>query len=130
MHKINLFFLVLISLIAICVNCYAGYGLFLMTVMAYGADFPLLYFSTVVLTLVLFIASIIGLFYLKRWARNIFVSITLFLSWGLLDVYLFQLRSKYIKLGIWLVLFIVFIPVFVIYFLLPSTRRLFGSKVR
>lgn len=130
MHKMNYLLMITVGLIAIFIDCYAGWALFLMTVMAFGVDYTLPYFILVCSTPILFIYSIIGLFNLKRWGRNIFVVMTLLLSLGLLYVYLFELRWKYIKLEAWLILFMAFIPTFLIYFSLPSTRALFSKKYK
>ncbi len=131
MNKINLFLLVIISLIAICVDCYAGYAMLLMFAMPIGHYLsPFLLLFLVLSIPVTFISSVIGLFYLKRWAYWIFFSMTLILATFLLYIYfyIYSLAEKHLVLNIQQIFITVFFIVFTIYFLLPSTRSLFSSR--
>ena len=129
MHKINLFFLVLISLIAICVDCYAGYAMFLMFAMPIGHYLsPFLLLFLVISIPVTFISSVIGLFYLKKWAYWVFFAMTITLHSFLGYMYIFYVNIKAIKATELKWFFpLVSLSVFIVYFLLPSTRRLFDN---
>jgi hypothetical protein len=119
--------LVIVSIIAILVDCYAGYGLFLMTAMPIGFYLsPILLLFLVVLIPVIFIISIIGLFRFKKWAYRIFFIMTLLLHSFLIHTDIYHLTIRVIKrLEIQQIFPITFCLIFIIYFLLPATRRLF-----
>ena len=124
--KILIIILAIISLLAIMVDCYAGYALFLMTIMWLGVDFTILYFSSVLASLILFFFALIGLFKLKKWAYWVFFSMTLALHSFLVTEYLYFLSIKAIKsLGAGHILPMVSLFVFIVYFLLPPVRRMF-----
>jgi len=127
MNKINLILLAIISFIAICIDCFTGYILLLMFAMPIGHYLsPLLLFFLVLLIPVLFIASVIGLFILKRWAYWIFFIMTLIFSGFLIFIDIFDFLHKIIKFFNFQQIFLMaFFIIFIIYFLLPSTRRIF-----
>jgi hypothetical protein len=129
MNKINLFLLVVISLIAICVDCYAGYAMFLMFAMPIGHYLsPFLLLFLVLSVPIVFISSVIGLFYLKRLAYWVFFGMTVILHSFLVFFYIYDLVKRYDVMGIKQVFLLAFFIVFTIYFLLPSTRSLFSSR--
>jgi hypothetical protein len=128
MNTKTLIGLIILSIVAILMDCYAGYALFLMTAMSIGPDYPLLYFGTVIILLILFFASIIGLCKLKRWGYYIFVALTLVFNLPLLLMDIRYLIKGYITLGVPQIFLMVFFLAFSIYFLKPSTRKLFDKK--
>jgi hypothetical protein len=119
--------LIIISVIAIFIDCYAGYGLFLMTAMPIGHYLsPILLLFLVVSVPITFIASIIGLFRFKKWAYRTFFTLTLLLHSFLIYIDIYDLTIKAIKrLEIQQIFPMVSLFVFVVYFLLPSVRKLF-----
>ncbi len=120
--------LIMVTILAILMDCYAGRGLFLMTVMSIGPDYPLLYLCTIIILSVLFIASVTGLCKHKRWGYNIFVALTLVFNFPLVLMDIKYLIKGYINLGIPQIFLMVFFLTFTIYFLKPSTRKLFDKK--
>jgi len=81
--------LIIISVIAILIDCYAGYALFLMTAMAFGPDYPFIYFTTVITLFILFTLSIMFFFKLKKWAYRTFFILTLLLHSFLILIYIY-----------------------------------------
>lgn len=126
--KIPIGFIIL-SIVAILMDCYAGRGFFLMTVMSMLVDNSLLYFGIVLTLLVFFIASIIGLFRLKKWGYYIFFALTFVVSFLLLLMDIEYLVKKDITLEFPQVFLMVFFLTFVIYFIKSSTRKLFEKKI-
>jgi hypothetical protein len=114
-------------MVTISVNCYAGYALFLMTAMPIGFYLsPVLLLLIVVSVPVILTVTIINLFRLKKWAYYTFFILTLLLHSFLIEEDLYYLKIKAVRA----LEFKQFIPVislliFVIYFLLPSVRKLF-----
>jgi len=127
MNKINLILLAIISFIAICIDCYAGYFVFLMTVMSLGSYYTIPYFSFVFLITILFVSSTIGICVLKKWAYRIFFTFTIISISFLLYiyVYIYSFTKKYFILNFYQIFLMAFFIIFIIYFLLPSTRRIF-----
>ena len=119
--------LIIVSAIAILVDCYAGYGLFMMTAMPIGHYLsPVLLLFLVVSVPILFIASIIGLFQLKKWAYWIFLVMTTVLHSFLIEEDIYYLTKKVIKnLEMQQIFPMISLSVFLIYFLRPSIRKLF-----
>lgn len=100
MNTKTLIGLIIVSAIAILVDCYAGYALFLMTAMPIGHYLsPILLLFLVVSVPILFIASIIGLFRFKKWAFRTFFALTLVLHSFLIymDIFIFGLSIGAIK---------------------------------
>ena len=129
MRKINLFLLVVITLTAICVDCYAGYFLFLMFAMPIGHYLsPFLLLFIVLSVPILFISSIVGLCKLRKWAYWIFFMMTLLMHSFLIEEDIYYLKIKEVRtLGVEQFFLIVSLLIFVIYFLLPSTRKVFNK---
>jgi len=129
MRKINLFLLVVITLTAICVDCYAGYFLFLMFAMPTGHYLsPFLLLFIVLSVPILFISSIVGLCKLRKWAYWIFFMMTLLMHSFLIEEDIYYLKIKEVRtLGVEQFFLIVSLLIFVIYFLLPSTRKVFNK---
>jgi Zn-dependent protease with chaperone function len=128
--KINLFLLATISLIAICVDCYAGYVLLLMFAMPIGYYLsPWLLLFLVVSILTLFISSIVGLCRLKKWAYWVFFIMTMVSALFLLYIYIYiySFTKKHFVLNFYQVSLLIFSVSFIIYFLIPSTRRMFDK---
>ncbi|MDD5108537.1 MAG: hypothetical protein PHC29_03395 [Candidatus Omnitrophica bacterium] len=127
MNKINLFLLIVISLIAICVDCYAGYFLFFMTAMPIGYYLsPILLLIIVISAPTIFIVSIINLFKFKKWAYYAFFIITVLMHLFLIGLDMYFLNTKIIKyLKIEQFIPIISLSFFVIYFMLPSTKSMF-----
>ncbi len=127
--KINLFLLVIISLTAICIDCYAGYILLLMFAMPIGHYLsPLLLLFLVLSIPILFISSIVGLCRLKKWGYCIFFIMTAFFHSFLIYFDVYYLIKNIIKaFGAKQILPITSLAIFIIYFLLPSTRKLFDK---
>ena len=126
MNTKTLIGLIIVSAIAILVDCYAGYGLFMMTAMWLGVDFTIPYFSAVFLLPIIFIVSIINLFRLKKWAYRTFLVMTTVLHSFLIYIYMSDLTKGLIKdLEIQQVFPMFSLSIFFIYFLRPSIRKLF-----
>ena len=89
--------------------------MFIMPAQAFSYLIPLI--STIVLFLLLLIISSIGMFQLRKWGYNIFVTVTLILHL-LLAFYLLVFPGVNI-------IIIIFLSCFMVYFLKPSTRKLF-----
>ncbi len=81
--------LIIVSIIAVLMDCYAGYNFFLM--MAMPMMVSLQYFSYVVVLGIpmLFIISVINLFRLKKWAYMMFFVFTFILHSFLGYIYIF-----------------------------------------
>lgn len=121
--------LIIISIVAILMDCYTGRVFFLMLAMPIGFYLsPILLLAIVLFFPAIFISSIIGLFRLKRWGYYIFFTLTFIFSFLLLLRDIEYLVKKYITLGIPQIFLMVFFLTFTIYFLKPSTRKLFGRK--
>ncbi|MDP3731728.1 MAG: hypothetical protein Q8R31_01680 [Candidatus Omnitrophota bacterium] len=120
--------LIMLTIVAVLMDCYAGRGFFLMTAMSLWLDYSLLYFGTVITLLMLFFASIIGLCKLRKWGYYIFFILTFIFSFLLLLMDIEYLVEKYIALELPQIFLIVFFLTFTIYFLKPSTRKLFERK--
>jgi len=119
--------LTIISIIAILIDCYAGYALFLMTAMPIGHYLsPILLLFFVVLIPALFISSIVGLFKFRKWGYFIFFVLTIILNSFLTYMVIYDLTKGYINIRFPQIFLIVFFLVFIIYFLRPSIRRLFS----
>ncbi|MCK9432049.1 MAG: hypothetical protein M0R00_03715 [Candidatus Omnitrophica bacterium] len=129
MNKLNLFLLAAITLTAICVDCYAGYFLLFMFAMPIGHYLsPFLLLFLVLSVPILFISSIVGLCRLKRWAYWIFFILTLLMHSFLIEEDIYYLKIKEVRaLGVEQFFPIAFLLIFVTYFLLPSTRKLFDK---
>ncbi|MDD5501097.1 MAG: hypothetical protein PHH57_05350 [Candidatus Omnitrophica bacterium] len=129
MRKINLFLLVVITLTVICVDCYAGYFLFLMFAMPIGHYLsPFLLLFIVLSVPILFISSIVGLCKLRKWAYWIFFMMTLLMHSFLIEEDIYYLKIKEVRtLGVEQFFPIASLLIFVIYFLLPSTRKVFNK---
>jgi hypothetical protein len=118
--------LIIVSIMAILVDCYAGYGLFLMTAMPIGFYLsPMLLLFLVVSIPTIFIASVIGLFRFKKWAYWMFFALTFLLHSFLVCIYIYDLVKGYDTLRIKHIFPMVSYLMFIIYFFLPSARRLF-----
>lgn len=121
--------LIILSILAILMDCYAGRGFFLMLAMPTAVYLsPILFLAVSLFLLILFISSIIGLIRLKKWGYYIFFSLTFIFSFLLLLMDIEYLVKKYITLGVPQIFLMVFFLTFTIYFLKPSTRKLFGRK--
>lgn len=120
--------LIVLSIIAILVDCYAGRGFFLMTAMSTLRDNSLLYFGIVLSILILFFGSVISLCKFKKWGYYIFFTLTFVFSFLLLLRDIEYLVKKYITLGVPQIFLMVFFLTFTIYFLKHSTRKLFEKK--
>lgn len=81
--------LIVISTIAVLIDCYAAYALFMMTAMPIGHYLsPFLLLFLVVSVPFAFIASIINLFRLKEWAYWVFFTLTVLLHSFLSYIYI------------------------------------------
>ncbi len=122
--------LIILSIVAILMDCYAGYAFFIMLARHTAVYVsPILFLATSLFLSVVFIIPIIGLFRLKRWAYNTFVMLTLiFNSLLLLMDMEYFIRKGYITLQAPQVFLIAFIVIFLFYFLKPSTSSLFEKK--
>jgi len=132
MEKLNIAILVTLSLIALCIDCYSSYFLFLIFVftIAHYLHLPLILIWFVILLVpAFFIFTIISLCKRKRWAFWTFFSVTAFLSLILLYIYVFlySFTKKNLALEPFQIFLISFFIVFTIYYLLPSTRRVFDK---
>lgn len=119
--------LIIVSIIAILIDCYAGYALFLMTAMPIGHYLsPILLLVLTISVPITFIASIIGLFRFKKWAYRTFFILTLVLHSFLIYIDIYDLTIKAIKrLEIQQIFPTISFLIFLIYFLQSSVRRLF-----
>lgn len=74
------------------------------------------------------IISFIAMLKLKRWGRNIFITMTLIINWSIIlfstVTILTSGMTDFLKIGI---ILIVFIISFMVYFLKPSTKALFSE---
>jgi hypothetical protein len=130
MNKLNVFLLVILSLIAIGVDCYTGYLLFLMLAMPIGHYLsPILLLLLVISMPTLYLFTIVNLFKLKRWAYWVFYIFTGLLASFLIYIYICIGGSskKNFTLHFHQVGLIMFFLVFMAYFLLPSTRKMFNK---
>lgn len=115
-----------ISLVAVVIDCFAG--MLLIPVYSMFLGFYLsgenLYSARVLFILpsIIFIVSIVGLFTLTKWTRNIFVTITILLHCLLI---VFCLVQPFLLKAMVLVAFLI---IFVNYFLKASTRKLFNDQ--
>lgn len=110
----------IISILGIITDIFSGAIICMGLIMPAQAFFWNQFIAITLLLLLLFIVSIIGLFKLKKWGRNIFVTLTLIMNLSMV-VLLSRLNIFHILNTI----FIFFILSFSIYFLHPSVRRLF-----
>ena len=123
--------LIIVSIMAILIDCYAGYMLFMMTAMPIGHYLsPFLLLALVLFVPTLFIASIINLFRLKKWAYRVFFTLTFIFNLVLISleiryIYIFSLAKKRLVLETQQIFLIVSFLIFLIYFFRPSIRRLF-----
>lgn len=114
----------------IITDLFSGAIFFMMFLMPAQAFFWNGFVSIILLLLLLLFISIIGLFRLKNWGKNIFVTITLIMNSLLIlfETYL-VLRTRSIDLLVVIdIILILFIISFIIYFSLPSTRKLFAKE--
>ena len=111
--------LIIVSIIAILIDCYAGYALFLMTAMPIGHYLsPILLLVLTISVPITFIASIIGLFRFKKWAYRTFFILTLVLHSFLIYIDIYDLTIKAIKrLEIQQIFPMISFLIFLIYFL-------------
>ncbi len=119
--------LLVFSLIGIAIDFYSGYLIFPVFAMftqyhlaiLLGNNYYYVFYS-ILLLLSIFILLMVGsLFGLKRWGYNIFIAITLIMG-------LFLAFCLLALPGI-SILITIFLICFIIYFLKPSTRALFGK---
>ena len=106
------------GILAIISDLFAGTILFMMLAMpaqAFSCFTP--FIGVTALLLLFLIISTVGVFKLKRWGRNIFVSLTLIMSCFLFWFFLFNLLLN--------ILLSIYIISFTFYFLNPSTRKMF-----
>lgn len=103
---------------AIITDLLSGAILFGMLIMPAQAFFWNQFVAGASLLLLLFVSSVIGLFKLKKWGRNIFVSLTLIIDCIL--IWFFAEISLLLS-----IILITFILSFIVYFLHPSVRKLF-----
>ncbi len=76
--------LIIVSIIAVLMDCYAGYNFFLMMAMPMAYCLPAFLPLVIVLsTIVLFVSSIVNMFRLKRWAYRVFFVFTFILHFFL-----------------------------------------------
>lgn len=127
MYTKTLVGLIIVSAMAILIDGYAGYGLFLMTAMPIVHYLsPILLLFLVVSVPTIFIASIINLFRFKKWAYWTFFVMTVALHSFLIYMDISDFTTKVIKrLEIQHIFPMVSLTVLVVYFLCPSVRRLF-----
>jgi len=129
MSIIKLSGLIIITMIAVLIDCYAGYTLFLMTAMPIGYYLsPFLLLFIIISVPTIFIVSIINLFKFRKWAYYAFLVVTLLMHLFLIeeDVYYFFIKAK-IKdsIGIEQFIPVASLTFFLIFFLLPVVRRRF-----
>jgi len=127
MHKLNILLLILISLTALIIDCYSLYILCLMFSMPVGFYIsPFLVWFLWLTVPIFFIYTIIGLFKKEKWAYWVF-----FVSSSFLMLFLLYLEFHYFMLKIFKkfnenqIFLLVFFIMFIIYYALNSTRRLF-----
>jgi len=120
--------LVLISAIAILIDCYAARALFLMLAMAIGHYIsPILVLLLALAVPAIFIWSVVNLFKFKRWAFITFFIMTILFHSFLIYIYLyiFSIAERRLLLGSPQIFLILFFLTFSIFFLSPPVRRLF-----
>lgn len=129
MNTKTLIGLIMLTILAILMDCRAGYVFFLMLAMPTAVYLsPLLFIVVSLSLLILFISSIIGLFQLRKWAYNIFIMLTLIFNSLMSLIYIRDLRRGYNTFTNQLIFLIIFVLIFTLYFLKPSTRKLFDKK--
>jgi len=101
-------------------NISSGIIFFLMFYMSARAFFWSKFIIITLLLLLMLIITAIGLFSLKRWGRNIFSVFTIIINSSII-----VLLSRLMVFPVINIVLIVFLICFVVYFLKPSTRRLF-----
>lgn len=133
MDKSKLFLLIVIIIISIPVNCLALYYLFLILAMPVGhylspwIFFPLCLFLIFVVP-VSFILTLVGLYEQKKWAYHTFFIITALLHSFLVFIFVwlhYLMSKRHHDLNFFQISFLVYFIIFVIFFILPSTRKFF-----
>jgi hypothetical protein len=115
------------AILGIISNFVSGALLYMMLMMPAFAFFPYPFIAAVLFLLTLFIISIIGLFKLKKWGRNIFVTITTLLNVIVVSIFtILSLGSKSLYLLVPAVALTVCFFVSVLYFFRPSVKELFN----
>ena len=116
-QPISLWILAIGALVTNLVSLTIFFLMFIMSAQAFS--FFTLFIITVVISLLLIIASGIGILFFKKWGYYTFVVITLILN-------LFLTFSLLVIPGI-NIMVMTFLACFIVYFLRPSTRRLFNK---
>lgn len=119
--------LMIISTIAILIDCYAACTLFLMTAMPIGYYLsPFLLLFIVIAAPIIFIATVINLFKFKKWSYYTFFVSTSLLHYFLIHMDLYFLKIKAIKsISIEQSVPMLSLLLFVSFFLLPAVRKMF-----
>jgi len=120
--------LIIISLVAILIDCYAAYSLFLMTAMPLGHYISPFLVLLLVLTIpAIFIWSVVGLFKLRKWAYITFFSMTILFHLFLMyiDLYFMSKVEGGFHLETPKIFLVISFLSFSIFFLSPPVKRLF-----
>lgn len=123
------------GIMAISVNFYIGYlflPAFMMLIqyhlaMLLGNNYYNVFYSLLFLLSICILALLAGLFRLKKWAYYIFVALTLLLNFLMFFIHVGNLIDGQFNLRIFSLILIISTVCFIIYFLKPSTRRLFNK---
>jgi hypothetical protein len=118
---------------AISVNFYIGYlfsPAFMMLIqyhlaMLLGNNYYNVFYSLLFLLSISILVLLVGLFRLKKWAYYIFVILTLLLNFLVSFIYIGELVEGNFNLRVATLILIISTVCFIIYFLKPSTRRMF-----
>ena len=98
-----------------------------------GAHFAI-YVPIALIVFILFVASIIGLFRLKRWGRNLFIAFTVIINYLLLYLSgtigsehksIIEISIGHFKFNTWDIVILFFSLALLTYLFSPSTRKLF-----
>jgi len=114
----NIAWFYLLAILGIIIDLLAAFILFMMFIMPAQAFFFNQFVVICLLFIALFLSSLFGLFTFKKWGRNIFLVLT-----SLLNIFLLWFFSPMPYL--FSIILFIFLFIFIIYFLLPTTRRLF-----
>jgi len=122
------------GIMAISVNSYIGYLFFpafmMLTqyhlAMLLGTNYYNVFYGSLSLLSIAILVLLVSLFSLKRWAYYIFIILTLLLNLLVSFIYIGELVEGNFNLRVTTLILIIYAVCFMIYFLKPSTRRMFS----
>ena len=121
------------GIMAMSVNFYIGYLFFpafmMLTqyhlAMLLGNNYYNVFYSLLFLFSLSILVLLVGLFRLKKWAYYIFIILTLLINFLVSFIYIGELVEGNFNLRVATLILIISTVCFIVYFLKPSTRRMF-----